>query len=381
MSKETEQSKRNESHQSSPQAFGSRLASYPPLDRWDDWVEYDARSWPKKVERHYSLVPTTCFNCEAACGLLAYIDQATGEIQKLEGNPLHPGSRGRNCAKGPATINQIHDPERILFPLKRVGARGEGQWERTTWDEVLDTFAAKIRSALIENRRDEVVYHVSRPGHDGYIDQCSKPGALMGTTRIQTSARRVPASDMLSGKAPTCPSPDYANAAFICCSALTLRPVTTSILTRSGSSRQNGRCKDRGDRPAPVEHRIGRALPVVSVARHRGGAAAGDGRGRREGRHIRSRVRSPLGELGKNSCGKNGPRFPALSNRSSVRSRNSIPSTRPSTPQKSAVSKPKQSSRSLARSPARVPDSRLMSGVARLPAISADGKWLARSTF
>src|SRR5215813_5176169 len=111
------------------------LSSYPSPDRWDDWVELDARAWPKKVERRYQLVPTTCFNCEAACGLLAYVDKESGEIRKLEGNPLHPGSRGRNCAKGPATINQIHDPERILFPLKRTGNRGEGQWERTTWDE------------------------------------------------------------------------------------------------------------------------------------------------------------------------------------------------------------------------------------------------------
>src|SRR5258705_13887416 len=138
-------------------ATSERLSSYPPYERWDDWVENDPKSWPKRVERRYSLVPTTCFNCEAACGLLAYVDQDTGEIQKLEGNPLHPASRGRNCAKGPATINQLHDPERILFPLKRVVPRGEGQWERTTWDEVLDTFALKIRTALIENRRDEVV--------------------------------------------------------------------------------------------------------------------------------------------------------------------------------------------------------------------------------
>src|SRR5260370_15146796 len=162
---------RSENSKPTATPMSSQLASYPPQDRWGDWVEFDSRSWPRKVERRYSLVPTTCFNCEAACGLLAYVDQDTGEIQKLEGNPLHPGSRGRNCAKGPATINQLHDPERILFPLKRVGPRGEGQWERTTWDEVLDTFAEKIRNALIEDRRDQVDYHVGRPGHDGYSDR------------------------------------------------------------------------------------------------------------------------------------------------------------------------------------------------------------------
>ena len=192
-----------------------RLASYPPYERWDDWVEFDSRSWPKKVERRYSLVPTTCFNCEAACGLLAYVDKDSGEIQKLEGNPLHPGSRGRNCAKGPATINQIHDPERILFPLKRVGPRGECGWELTTWDEVLDTFAAKIRSALIEDRRDEVVYHVGRPGHDGYIDRVLQAWGVDGHnshTNICSSSARV---GYALWQGADRPSPDYANAKFI----------------------------------------------------------------------------------------------------------------------------------------------------------------------
>ena len=77
-----------------------------------------------------SLVPTTCFNCESACGLLAYVDRDDLTIKKFEGNPAHPGSRGRNCAKGPATINQVNDPERILHPLRRVGERGSGQFER-----------------------------------------------------------------------------------------------------------------------------------------------------------------------------------------------------------------------------------------------------------
>src|SRR5882724_2116492 len=147
------------------------LASYPPVDRWEDWEEYDPVAWPQKVKRRYSLIPTICFNCEAGCGLLAYVDRETLKIQKFEGNPAHPGSRGRNCAKGPATINQVNDPERILYPLKRVGKRGEGKWERTTWDEVLETFASKIRAAIVEGRRDEVMYHVGRPGHDGYMER------------------------------------------------------------------------------------------------------------------------------------------------------------------------------------------------------------------
>jgi anaerobic selenocysteine-containing dehydrogenase len=191
------------------------LSSCPPPEKWRDWVEYDAQAWPRKVEKHYEIIPTICFNCEAACGLMAYVDKETGRVKRFEGNPYHPGSRGRNCAKGPATINQVHDPERILYPLKRAGKRGEGKWERTTWDEVLDTIAAKIRAAIVENRRDEVMYHVGRPGHDGYMERVLGAWGVDG----HNSHTNVCSSSGRFGYHIWCgidrPSPDHANARFI----------------------------------------------------------------------------------------------------------------------------------------------------------------------
>jgi anaerobic selenocysteine-containing dehydrogenase len=147
------------------------LAAFPPRERWDDWVELDSRAWPRRVERRSMLVPTTCFNCESACGLLAYVDRDTLRVRKFEGNPEHPGSRGRNCAKGPATINQVTDPDRILYPLRRAGARGEGRWERVSWDDALDDIAARIRRAILERRPNEIMYHVGRPGEDGFTER------------------------------------------------------------------------------------------------------------------------------------------------------------------------------------------------------------------
>ncbi|MEM8886334.1 MAG: molybdopterin-dependent oxidoreductase, partial [Planctomycetota bacterium] len=155
------------------------------------------------------------FNCEAACGLLAYVDKETREIRKLEGNPHHPGSRGRNCAKGPATINQVHDPDRILYPMKRVGPRGGGKYERTTWDEVLDTFAARIRKALQEDRRTEVMYHVGRPGHDGTMERILQAWGIDGHnshTNVCSSNARVGLTFMVGADRP---SPDFAHAKTI----------------------------------------------------------------------------------------------------------------------------------------------------------------------
>jgi len=191
------------------------LRDYPPVERWNDWTEYDPKEWPRKVARRYTLVPTVCFNCESACGLLAYVDVETLKIKKFEGNPLHPGSRGRNCAKGPATLNQVYDPDRILYPLKRAGKRGEGKWVRVSWDEALNEIAGRIRKAIIEQRQTEVIYHVGRPGHDGFMEWVLTGWGIDG----HNSHTNVCSSGARCGQAMWMgldrPSPDHANARVI----------------------------------------------------------------------------------------------------------------------------------------------------------------------
>lgn len=198
-----------------PGASRGDLAAFPPKERWDDWVELDSKAWPRREEKRYSLVPTTCFNCESACGLLAYVDRDTGEVRKLEGNPEHPGSRGRNCAKGPATVTQLGDPDRILQPLERVGARGEGKWRPVSWDAVLDKLAGRIRKALDEKRHNEVMYHVGRPGEDGFTERILASWGVDGHnshTNICSSGARAGYQFWMGIDRP---SPDHANARTI----------------------------------------------------------------------------------------------------------------------------------------------------------------------
>ncbi len=191
------------------------LAVGPPPERWDDWVELDPRAWPERVERHYRIVPTICFNCESACGLLAFVDKSSGQTLKFEGNPVHPGSRGRTCAKGPATINQIQDPERILYPLKRVGKRGSGEFARVSWKEALDVISGRIRKALDEDRHDEIVYHVGRPGEDHFVTRMLQAWGVDGhnshTNVCSASARTGFALWFGADR----PSPDYSCTEFI----------------------------------------------------------------------------------------------------------------------------------------------------------------------
>jgi anaerobic selenocysteine-containing dehydrogenase len=201
-----------------PAGYGVTAAvarDYPERGPDDRVVEFDPKAWPRKVRRESMLVPTVCFNCESACGLLAYVDTDTFEIRKLEGNPDHPGSRGRNCAKGPATLNQVTDPERILYPLRRKGPRGGGEWERVSWDHVLDVFAERLHEAFAAGRNNDVCYFVGRPGEDGFADRFLETWGCDGHnshTNVCSSGGRA-GYGFWSGT--DRPSPDYANSRFM----------------------------------------------------------------------------------------------------------------------------------------------------------------------
>lgn len=162
-----------------PVANGN-FAYYPPFDKWHGWKEMSGDDWKNGgIARHdvkvfdYVLVPTSCNNCEASCGLLAYVDKETLTVKKILGNPLHTGSLGRTCAKGVAALSQMYDPDRIPFPLKRApGAkRGEGKWVRTSWDEALTTIGKKMSDTLKSGdptSKKAIMYHVGRPNENGF---------------------------------------------------------------------------------------------------------------------------------------------------------------------------------------------------------------------
>lgn len=87
-------------------------------------------------------IASLCEMCVWRCGLLAKIKD--GRVVKLDGNPDHPHAKGRLCPRGQAGIMTTYDPDRVLSPLVRVGARGEGLFRRASWDEALDIVAENM---------------------------------------------------------------------------------------------------------------------------------------------------------------------------------------------------------------------------------------------
>jgi anaerobic selenocysteine-containing dehydrogenase len=88
------------------------------------------------------LVKSACRACIHNCGVLVHVQD--GRVVKIEGNPEYPMSRGALCSKGLSGIQALYHPNRLKYPLKRVGARGEGKWQRISWDEAIDTIAQKL---------------------------------------------------------------------------------------------------------------------------------------------------------------------------------------------------------------------------------------------
>jgi thiosulfate reductase/polysulfide reductase chain A len=100
-------------------------------------------------------VATTCKQCPAGCGIIAYLDG--DRLVQIMGNPNHPNNRGGICAKGISAINMVNDVERILYPMKRLGERGDSSWSRITWDEAYFLIQSRIESLSSQGKMDEFV--------------------------------------------------------------------------------------------------------------------------------------------------------------------------------------------------------------------------------
>ena len=117
------------------------------------WPNFEKYADTKKV-------PGMCQLCSTVCGIMGHVKD--GRLIKIEGNPNDPNSRGRVCARGQAGLNHLYHPERLLYPLKRVGERGEGKWKRVSWDEALNEVAEKLKAVRESGSPENFAFHQGR---------------------------------------------------------------------------------------------------------------------------------------------------------------------------------------------------------------------------
>ncbi|MCK9492038.1 MAG: molybdopterin-dependent oxidoreductase [Sulfurimonas sp.] len=81
-------------------------------------------------------IATLCEMCVNKCAALARVEN--GVITKLNPNPMFPKSKNMLCARGNAGIQSVYDPDRLKYPMIRIGEKGEGKFKRVTWDEAYE---------------------------------------------------------------------------------------------------------------------------------------------------------------------------------------------------------------------------------------------------
>ncbi len=130
---------------------------------------------------------TTCISCHGGCGVRVTVED--GAIVHIEGNP-DSLTKGTMCAKGLSSIQHIDNPFRLKYPMKRAGAKGEGKWERISWDEALDTIAEKMKEAIEQFGPSTIaISQGTGRGYNRYVHRLAR-SAYSCQTRLPRSRPR-----------------------------------------------------------------------------------------------------------------------------------------------------------------------------------------------
>ncbi len=112
--------------------------------------------------------PSVCaLDCPDCCSLLINVDEK-GLGSRLRGNPDHPVTRGFLCGKVARYLEREYSPERLLYPQRRTGAKGAGQFARISWDEALDEIAERL-STISQEHGPEAILPYSYGGSMGKL--------------------------------------------------------------------------------------------------------------------------------------------------------------------------------------------------------------------
>src|SRR4030043_2301054 len=121
----------------------------------------------QQVSRHTKKllkgIPSICQLCPARCGVIGFLEG--DQLVKIGGNPKHPNSLGKLCARGLAGVNMEYDPERITSPLIRRGERGKGQWEKISWERAYSEISSRLKAIHQSGQRGDFVFQLERRGN------------------------------------------------------------------------------------------------------------------------------------------------------------------------------------------------------------------------
>lgn len=95
-------------------------------------------------------------DCPDTCAMLVTVRD--GKATEVRGDPAHPNTAGVLCTKVSRYVERAYHPDRLLYPMKRIGSKGEGKFERISWEEALSTIAARLQAIAKHDARAILPY-------------------------------------------------------------------------------------------------------------------------------------------------------------------------------------------------------------------------------
>src|SRR6516162_1891986 len=146
-------------------------------------------------------------DCPDTCAMLVTVDRE-GRAVRVEGDPDQPVTHGFLCGKVSNYLERVYSPDRLLYPLIRSGAKGEGEFRRAGWDEALDLVTDRLRG-VIERHGAETILPYSYLGTQGFLQSDMMSARVMNALGASDLERTICASGGIFGTVVTQgPSPE-----------------------------------------------------------------------------------------------------------------------------------------------------------------------------
>jgi thiosulfate reductase/polysulfide reductase chain A len=153
-----------------------------------------------------TVLKSVCRSCHGGCGVLMHVQD--GVLVKVEGDPDSPLNHGRLCPIGTVTKDLVYHPDRLKYPMRRLGERGSGRWQRISWDEALDEISEKLLAIREESGPESIALGTGTGRH--HIRWVSRFGHALGTPNwcepgfAQCFHPRVNTTILTMGDLPVC---------------------------------------------------------------------------------------------------------------------------------------------------------------------------------
>ncbi|MBD1893007.1 molybdopterin oxidoreductase family protein [Coleofasciculus sp. FACHB-SPT9] len=125
-------------------------------------------------------------DCPDTCAMLITVEN--GQATSVRGNPDHPFTRGTLCGKVSDYLDRVYSPDRVLYPMRRIGPKGSGQFERISWDAALDEIANRFQE-IIAQYGAEAILPCSYLGHEGLLNGLTVGDAFFNRLGASISER------------------------------------------------------------------------------------------------------------------------------------------------------------------------------------------------